>query len=129
MEVLAGGGPSDVVELTVALAREMLAGAGLTGAKDPADALRDGSAMDAWRRMITAQGGDPDAPLPVARESHELTAPASGVLSRLDAYGVGVAVLAPWRRPGSQGGPGVLHGAASPCTPSPATPSAKASHY
>jgi thymidine phosphorylase len=91
VEVLAGGGPADVVELTVALAREMLTGAGLTAAKDPADALRDGSAMDAWRRMIAAQGGDPDAPLPVAQESHDITAPASGVLSRLDAYAVGVA--------------------------------------
>jgi thymidine phosphorylase len=94
VEVLGGGGPSDVVELTVALAREMLAGAGLTGGKDPAEALRDGSAMDAWRRMITAQGGDPDAALPVARESKSVTAPESGVLSRLDAYGVGVAA---WR--------------------------------
>ena len=94
VEVLAGGGPSDVVELTVALAREMLAGAGLTGAKDPADALRDGTAMDAWRRMITAQGGDPDAALPAPRESYDVKAPESGVLSRLDAYGVGVAA---WR--------------------------------
>jgi thymidine phosphorylase len=91
VEVLSGGGPPDVVELTVALAREMLAGAGLTGAKDPAEALRDGSAMDVWRRMITAQGGDPDAPLPVARESHVVRAPESGALTRLDAYGVGVA--------------------------------------
>ncbi len=94
VEVLAGGGPPDVVELTVALAREMLSAAGLTAAKDPAEALRDGSAMDAWRRMITAQGGDPDAPLPEPRESHEILAPASGVLSRLDAYAVGVAA---WR--------------------------------
>jgi thymidine phosphorylase len=94
VEVLAGGGPADVVELTVTLAREMLAAAGLDGGKDPADALRDGSAMDTWRRMISAQGGDPDAPLPAAAESHELTAPASGVLTRLDAYGVGVAA---WR--------------------------------
>jgi len=94
VEVLAGGGPADVVELTVALAREMLAGAGLTGAKDPADALRDGTAMDAWRRMITAQGGDPDAALPAPRESYDVIAPESGVLSRLDAYGVGVAA---WR--------------------------------
>ncbi|WP_433329053.1 thymidine phosphorylase [Spirillospora sp. CA-294931] len=94
VEVLAGGGPSDIVELTVALGREMLQAAGLTAAKDPADALRDGSAMDVWRRMITAQGGDPDAPLPVARETHEVTAPATGVLTRLDAYGVGVAA---WR--------------------------------
>jgi thymidine phosphorylase len=94
VEVLAGGGPADVVELTVALAREMLTGAGLTGAKDPAEALRDGSAMDAWRRMITAQGGDPDAALPVPAESHPVLAPSTGVLSRLDAYGVGVAA---WR--------------------------------
>jgi thymidine phosphorylase len=91
LEVLGGGGPPDVVELTVALAREMLEGAGLGGAKDPADALRDGSAMDVWRRMIRAQGGDPDAPLPVAPESHEVRAPSSGHVSRLDAYAVGVA--------------------------------------
>ncbi|MFC4053965.1 thymidine phosphorylase [Actinomadura syzygii] len=93
VEVLAGGGPSDVVELTLTLAREMLDAAGLT-AKDPADALKDGSAMDVWRRMITAQGGDPDAPLPSARETHTVTAPSSGVLTGLDAYGVGVAA---WR--------------------------------
>lgn len=93
VEVLAGGGPSDVVELTLTLAREMLAAAGLTS-KDPADALKDGSAMDVWRRMITAQGGDPDAPLPSARETHTVAAPSSGVLTKLDAYGVGVAA---WR--------------------------------
>ncbi|MBW8486908.1 thymidine phosphorylase [Actinomadura parmotrematis] len=93
VEVLAGGGPADVVELTVALAREMLDAAGVAG-KDPADALRDGSAMDAWRTMISAQGGDPDAPLPAAAETHVITAPAAGVLTRLDAFGVGVAA---WR--------------------------------
>ncbi|CNF45013.1 cytidine deaminase [Mycobacterium tuberculosis] len=93
VEVLAGGGPADVVELTLTLAREMLAAAGITG-RDPADALKDGSAMDVWRRMITAQGGDPDAPLPSARETHTVTAPSSGVLTKLDAYGVGVAA---WR--------------------------------
>jgi thymidine phosphorylase len=93
LEVLAGGGPSDVVSLTLALAREMLAGAGLSDV-DPADALRDGRAMDVWRRMISAQGGDPAAPLPVAAESHVAVAPESGVLTRLDAYAVGVAA---WR--------------------------------
>ena len=93
VEVLAGGGPADVVELTLALAGEMLAGAGLADV-DPADALRDGRAMDTWRAMIAAQGGDPDAPLPTARERHVVTAPASGVLTRLDAYAVGVAA---WR--------------------------------
>ena len=93
VEVLAGGGPADVVELTLALAREMLDGAGLTDA-DPAEALRDGRAMDRWRAMIRAQGGDPFAALPVAAERHVLTAPADGVLTRLDAYAVGVAA---WR--------------------------------
>src|SRR4051794_2764880 len=93
LEVLAGGGPADVVELTLALAREMLDAAGLD-AVDPADALRDGRAMDAWRRMIAAQGGDPDAPLPSAREQQVVRASASGVLARLDAYAVGVAA---WR--------------------------------
>ncbi|CCH80040.1 Thymidine phosphorylase [Nostocoides japonicum T1-X7] len=93
LEVLAGGGPPDVVELTVALAAEMLAAAGRSGI-DPAPALADGRAMDVWRRMVTAQGGDPDAPLPTARHTHDVLAPADGVLTRLDAYAVGVAV---WR--------------------------------
>jgi thymidine phosphorylase len=93
VEVLAGGGPADLVTLTVRLAEEMLAAAGVTGA-DPAARLADGSAMDVWRRMVAAQGGDPDASLPVARESIEVPAPATGTLLRLDAYGVGVAA---WR--------------------------------
>jgi thymidine phosphorylase len=93
VEVLAGGGPADVVELTLTLAREMLAAAGLEGV-DPADRLADGSAMDVWTRMIRAQGGDPDAPLPTARETHVVMAPADGVLVGLDAYAVGVAA---WR--------------------------------
>ena len=93
VEVLAGGGPADVVELTLALAREMLAGAGVTDV-DPADKLADGSAMDVWRRMISAQDGDPDAAMPVAKESHVVTAPATGTLTRLDAMAVG---LAAWR--------------------------------
>jgi thymidine phosphorylase len=93
VEVLAGGGPADVVELTLALAREMLAAAGLSDV-DPAAALADGRAMDVWRRMIAAQGGSPDAPLPVARETSDVPAPSTGVLTRLDAYAVGVAA---WR--------------------------------
>ncbi|MBM9459645.1 thymidine phosphorylase [Nocardioides sp. zg-536] len=93
VEVLAGGGPADVVELTVALAREMLAAAGRDDI-DPADKLADGSAMDVWRAMISAQGGDPDAPLPVAKESHVVTATADGVLTRLDAMAVGMTA---WR--------------------------------
>ena len=93
VEVLAGGGPPDVVELTLVLAREMLTAAGVEGA-DPEKALADGSAMDTWRAMITAQGGDPDAALPTARETHQLLAPATGVLTELDAFAVGVAA---WR--------------------------------
>ncbi|NYG60231.1 thymidine phosphorylase [Nocardioides daedukensis] len=93
VEVLAGGGPADVVELTVALAREMLAGAGVTDI-DPADRLTDGSAMDVWRKMIRSQDGDPDAAMPEAREKHVVNAPGSGVLTRLDAMAVG---LASWR--------------------------------
>ncbi|WP_185995640.1 thymidine phosphorylase [Nocardioides campestrisoli] len=93
VEVLAGGGPADVVELTLALAREMLAGAG-RGDVDPAEKLADGSAMDVWRAMVSAQGGDPDAAMPQAKESHVVTAPRSGVLTRLDAMAVG---LAAWR--------------------------------
>jgi thymidine phosphorylase len=93
VEVLQGGGPADVVELTVALAREMLTAAGRDDV-DPADKLADGSAFDVWRRMIVAQGGDPDATLPSARETHVVTAEADGVLTRLDAMAVG---LAAWR--------------------------------
>jgi thymidine phosphorylase len=90
--VLAGGGPADVVELTVALAREMITAAGLD--VDPADVLASGKAMDVWRAMIGAQGGDPSAPLPVAPVTETVRAERSGVLTRLDAYAVGVAA---WR--------------------------------
>ncbi|MEQ6896967.1 thymidine phosphorylase [Microbacterium sp. KR10-403] len=93
VEVLAGGGPADVVALTVALAREMLALAGQPDA-DVEAALADGRAMDVWRRMIAAQDGDPDAPLPTPRETHTIVAPSSGVLTRLDAWDVGIAA---WR--------------------------------
>ncbi|HET8614210.1 MAG TPA: thymidine phosphorylase, partial [Actinomycetales bacterium] len=75
------------------LAREMLAAAGVTDV-DPADHLRDGRAMDVWRRMIAAQGGDPDAPLPTARETQVVPAPSDGVLTQLDAFAIGVAA---WR--------------------------------
>jgi len=95
VEVLAGGGPSDVVDLTVALAVEMLAGAGRPQAEaDVRAALGDGRAMDVWKAMIRAQGGDPDAPLPVARETETVTAPSDGVLAEVDALAVGVAA---WR--------------------------------
>jgi len=93
VEVLAGGGPEDVVELTVLLAREMLQLAGISGI-DPADNLKNGKAMDHWRRMIKAQSGDPDAALPVATEKLTINAEQSGTLTRMDALKVGVAA---WR--------------------------------
>lgn len=92
LEVLAGGGPSDVVELTLILAREMLSMAGVDS--DPEVALKNGSAMDRWRKMITMQGGDPDAPLPTARERHIVNAESTGTIIEMDALKVGVAA---WR--------------------------------
>lgn len=92
VEVLAGGGPSDVVHLTLALAEEMIAGAGVDA--DPAAALASGRAMDVWREMIAAQGGDADAPLPVARHQQVLTAHTTGVVSGIDAWQIGQAA---WR--------------------------------
>jgi thymidine phosphorylase len=93
VEVLAGGGPADVVELTVALAREMLALAGQPDA-DVEAALADGRAMDSWRAMISAQGGDPDAALPTARETHVVTADRDGILVKQEALPFGIAA---WR--------------------------------
>lgn len=94
LDVLAGGGPADVVELTITLAREMLEATGATGTKDPEVALRDGSAMDVWREMISAQGGDVDAALPTSREAHDVVAQSDGYLTKLDALCVG---MASWR--------------------------------
>ena len=93
VEVLAGGGPSDIVELTVLLAREMLETVGITKV-DPADMLKNGKAMDVWRQMISAQGGDPDAKLPTAKENLTVTAQSSGTILSMDAMKVG---LAAWR--------------------------------
>jgi thymidine phosphorylase len=93
LDVLSGGGPSDVVELTLALAREMLDAAGVVDV-DPAEALADGRAMDSWRAMISAQGGDPDAPLAVAKETESVRADRAGTVTSADAMGLG---LAAWR--------------------------------
>ena len=93
VEVLAGGGPADIVQLTVLLAREMLETVGITNV-DPADMLKNGKAMDIWRQMISAQGGDPDAKLPTAKENLVITAPSSGTILSMDAMKVG---LAAWR--------------------------------
>lgn len=93
VEVLAGGGPADVVELTVALAREMLALAGQPDA-DVEAALQDGRAMDAWRAMIIAQDGDPDAALPAPNETHTVTATEGGYVTGMEALPFGIAA---WR--------------------------------
>lgn len=93
LEVLSGGGPAAVVDLTVALARQMVKAAGLDGT-DPADVLASGKAMDVWRDMVRAQGGDPDAPLPVAHHSQDVIASEAGVVTGIDAMSVG---LAAWR--------------------------------
>jgi thymidine phosphorylase len=92
VEMLAGGGPPDLVEITLALARRMVELAG--GGDDPADVVASGAAMDCWRAMITAQGGDPDAALPVASEIETVTATTAGYVCRIDARRVGEAA---WR--------------------------------
>ena len=97
LEVLAGGGPADVRELTLILAREMLSLAGLDPSlpeHNPELALDDGRALAAWNELVAAQGGDPTAPLPKAKHRREVRATESGFVARLDAYPVGVAA---WR--------------------------------
>jgi thymidine phosphorylase len=89
---LSGHGPPDLVAVTLALARQMLALAGLDA--DPAAALADGRALSRYRAMIAAQDGDPDAPLPVAPHTRSVASPATGWLTRLDARAVGNAA---WR--------------------------------
>ena len=110
VEVLAGGGPADVVELTLALAREMVALAGLD--VDPADVLASGRAMDSWRAMVAAQGGDPDAPLPTPRFREIVVADTAG-------WSAG---STRWRwepRPGGSAPAG--HGASTTCSRPPAS--------
>ncbi|CAN5531918.1 thymidine phosphorylase [soil metagenome] len=102
LEVLAGGGPEDVVELTVALAREMLALVGIDG-RDPADTLRDGSAMDSFRAIVAAQGGDAAAPLPQAAHSETVIASRGGTMGDINALSVGMAV---WRLGAGRAAPG-----------------------
>jgi thymidine phosphorylase len=96
VQALQGHGPGDLMEVTLALARQMLALAGIAGdaAADPAAAIADGRALAAYRAMVRAQGGDPDAALPQAAHTQEWPAPASGWLTSLDALAVGIAA---WR--------------------------------
>lgn len=102
LEVLAGGGPDDVVELTLALAREMCDAAGLDGV-DPAETLRDGTAMDRFRALVAAQGGDPDTALPLGAHSETVSAPRGGTMGDIDAMAVGLAV---WRLGAGRSAPG-----------------------
>jgi thymidine phosphorylase len=102
IDVLAGGGPADVVALTLALAREMLAAAGIDGV-DPADTLADGSAMDSFRALVAAQGGDLSQPLPKGSHTETVVAPRGGVMGDVDAMAVGLAV---WRLGAGRSAPG-----------------------
>ncbi|OBI30568.1 thymidine phosphorylase [Mycobacterium sp. E1386] len=102
LDVLAGGGPPDVVELTLRLAAEMLELAGVDG-RDPAETLRDGTAMDRFRRLIAAQGGDLSVPLPIGAHSDTVTAPRGGTMGDIDAMAVG---LAAWRLGAGRSRPG-----------------------
>ncbi|MEZ0358179.1 thymidine phosphorylase [Mycobacterium sp. SA01] len=102
LEVLAGGGPDDVVELTVRLAREMLALAGIDG-RDPAQTLHDGTAMDHFRALVTAQGGDVHAQLPIGAHSETVPAPRGGTMGDIDAMAMGLAV---WRLGAGRAAPG-----------------------
>ncbi|GFG97535.1 thymidine phosphorylase [Mycobacterium timonense] len=102
LEVLAGGGPPDVVELTLRLASEMLELAGVD-ARDPAEALRDGTAMDRFRRLVAAQGGDLSVPLPIGRHAETVTAARGGTMGDIDAMAVG---LAAWRLGAGRSRPG-----------------------
>ena len=119
VEVLAGGGPDDLVEVTLALAREMVELAGLD--VDPADALADGRAMDRWRAIVAAQGGDPDAPLPVAAENEVLTAGGRRGRPAARRHGGRRGRLAPGCGPGPQGGRRQRHRRRRSATPRSAT--------
>lgn len=102
LDVLAGGGPDDVVTLTVALAREMLDVAGIDGV-DPAGTLTDGTAMDCFRQLIAAQGGNPEAPLPMGAHAETVVATRGGVMGDIDAMAVAMAV---WRLGAGRAQPG-----------------------
>jgi len=92
LEVLEGGGPVDLVEVTLALADEMVALAGLDA--DPAAVLASGRPREVFGEMVAAQGGDLSADLPVAPHVEVVTVDEAGWLGRLDCLSVGIAA---WR--------------------------------
>ena len=110
IEILKGGGPVDTRELTHVLGAEMLVLGGV--AKDQADGvariqkvLADGSALEVFRKVVAAQGGDPrvcDSPgsvLPKPQARDELTlAPGRVVAIDSEALGIAALVLGAGRR-------------------------------
>jgi thymidine phosphorylase len=108
LDVLGGGGPDDIRDLSVAEAEAMLALAGIDG--EPAKALADGRALAKFREMIRAQGGDPDQPLPASPVLGTVTAPRGGIITRMDAYAVG---MASWRMGAGRSRPGEAVSAAA----------------
>jgi len=92
VDVLKGGGPPDVRELTLALARTMLELVGLS--VDPATKLDDGTAYGVYCAMIAAQGGDPEVVLPLGDRRETIVSREAGTVTSVDALAVG---LAAWR--------------------------------
>ena len=104
LEVLKGGGPSDLIAIAVELAARMLVLGRVT--VDQADAerrlrgaLASGAALERFRRILEQQGGDPRviddyARLPTAAVQHVVTASREGYIGALDAELVGLASMA-----------------------------------
>ncbi len=88
---LQGNGPQDLVDVTVALAQEMMDLAGAPG--DPAAMLASGGAMDKWDAMVRVQGGDPNAPREYASRRHEVLAPQAGFVTDMNALSMGLASM------------------------------------
>src|SRR5512144_878747 len=104
IELLRGGGPPDLREVTVELTAEMLV---LGGAAPDAPAARarvaaaiaDGRGLAKLEQIVLAQGGDPAAirdpgRLPRAPRTYEVPASVAGVVAAIDAEAVGLAAVA-----------------------------------
>lgn len=88
LAVLAGGGPTDIIDLTVALATEMLDLVGIDA--DPAAVLSSGQALPVFEAMVAGQGGDLDPPLPEAAHRATIDATRGGIVASVQARPVGV---------------------------------------
>jgi pyrimidine-nucleoside phosphorylase len=91
LETLSGGGDEELRSVSVAVAREMCVLAGV--APDPADALAGGAGRERFERMLRAQGGRLEEPLPRAAAQASLLADADGWVSGIDALEVGMTCL------------------------------------